>query len=344
MASYFVLAREEPTSKKDGRSLPGMPVALVQSDNPRLAGTFLCAISPPIDSKTYAAAFSAAGQHALQEQRKRRRESRYVSEKDDSLSAAQAASEVVSTGTAHPASACTAEDSPHFSALSPVKHTRFLRLPPGSLFEPLPHVVPDDREGEKTPYRTAYYIPGRSGAGKSYYVAGIARKYHKLWPKHPIFVVCKTPVGNDPAFAGLELVQIPIARILANKLDVIDSFGYSGAMVIFDDWDSFEDAERKAVLALMKDVLNLGRKQRLSTCVTSHQLSNFLETRSIISEAEFVTVFPQVTMKAHLVYLCEKRLGLDRDIVKRLEEKGRWATVHTSAPLFILSEGECEML
>lgn len=371
--AYLQLAREVPgKSASDPLRLPGIPVAIVLSNNPDLAGAFLCVCTPPLDKGRSAFVSDAANKAALKQARLRRRQLQFTGEKDraalSALHTAGSDASAVKTGEEH-GIVCAgskrardyretdedSEDEEHAPCSSgsasmpstssaPLGKTGYIKLPPGTWFEPLPLVHPEDRTG-KEPYRTVTYVPGRSGAGKTYWLSGLARKYHKLWPDNPIFGVCKTPMKNDKAFSGLTIKQIPIEMIMGKggSLNTIESFGYGGSMVIFDDWDSFEDAQRKAVLGLIKDCINLGRKQRLSVCVTSHLLSNYNETRAIISEAETIVLFPNQTMPKTLSYMCE-RLGMDKDVVARLREKGRWVAVHNAAPLYLLSEDECELI
>ena len=425
---HFVLARESPA--KGGKTfLPGIPVALVKSDNPSLAGAFLCAVAPEGSGRT-SKEDAAADAALVKAARQARDDLKYASGKDGSAiralhrgAAAKPPTRLEGGRESHfggpdPFAALKrrqarygdrtdplyeaahsgrwqgepdpkeeqaedSEDDPDEeeragtdggpprtklppeppSALLALKESTYVKLPPNSWFEPLPLIKPADREA-KDAYRTTMYVAGRSGCGKSFWSAGVLRRYKKLWPDNPLWGVCKTRLADDPAYAGLPIQQLPLTKLkeFAAKqkeraareggsaggasgeiIDVRGAFGSNGCFILFDDWDSFEKEDKALVLAMIKDVQNLGRKLRISIIITSHLLTNYNETRGIISEAEYITVFPGATMPQQLNYLCQK-LGVAKDMISQLRRKGRWVTIHNAAPLFILSEGECELL
>jgi hypothetical protein len=419
----FVLARE--TQSKGGKtSLPGVPIAIVKSEAPALAGTFLCVVTESLGARS-AKDSEAAEKATLAAAREARKALQYAGGKDGSairaLHAGVAGPRRPGAGVdpdgsffgpTDPASSVAArrrqfadrvdersaqpwrlgpdteeddpdesddEDSapqpgkPPAAKLPPVPEspvlaltdTTFVKLPPNSWFEPLPLVKPEDRQA-KDAYRTTMYVAGRSGSGKSFWSAGVIQRYKKLWPSHTIWGICKTKMEDDPAYSGLGVKQLPLAKLReyaadqkakasrngggasgggadGEIIDIREAFGSDGCLIIFDDWDSFEKEDKAFVLAVIKDVQNLGRKLRISCIVTSHQLTNYMETRGIISEAEYITVFPQHTMPQQLTYLCNK-LGIPKDVISTLRKKGRWSMLHNAAPLYLLSDSECELL
>jgi hypothetical protein len=228
-----------------------------------------------------------------------------------------------------------------------VDRPRFIKLPLGSWFEPLPTYRVKDPDAEKSEYRQSSYVAGPAGCGKTIYVATQIKAYKKIWPGLPVFGICKTRMEDDRGYKGLGIKQLSVEALRKSKkgkIDIKDMFGNAGCLIVFDDWDSFDKGtDRAYVLALMQDVLNLGRKLRISVFVTSHQLTNYLETRPIIAEAESVTLFPRDTMRAAMSYMATK-IGLSKDIVARLPRKGRWVTCHKTNPMYLLSETEAELL
>ena len=205
----------------------------------------------------------------------------------------------------------------------------------------------DDPTASRSEYRHTQYVAGPAGCGKSVLVAGLVEKFRLIWPDYPVYGVCKTTLEDDKAYEGLGIQQVPL-QMMQNKKDdagghLKDLFGDAGCLILFDDWDSFAKKERTVVLQLMTDVLNLGRKMRISVIVTSHRITNYLETRAIIEESEFVTLFPQDTLRARLEYLGDC-IGLPPGVIDRARKLGRSFTVHKRAPMYILSTDQCEML
>ena len=223
---------------------------------------------------------------------------------------------------------------PKLRTATPSEKADFVRLPPGSKFLPLPYTDPK--------WRSTIYVAGKSGSGKSEFSSDYLTRYKKLYPERTIYGVCKTKLAKDPAYEKLGIKQVPVSLFLG-KVDLEKTFGKQPCMILFDDWDSMEGMERKAIQDVIQDILNVGRKMGLSCVVTSHLLTDFNKTRGIINEADNVVVFPRAVMSQALTYFCTK-LGVPRHIIPRLQAKGEWVMIHNSAPLYVLSETEAEML
>ena len=337
--SKFVLARE-----KGAQKLPGTPVALVRSQDPALDGLFLCTVREDGESSD-----EDGKPHKRRRPNKKADIDAALSKMPHAAVAAAkaAAAESVAVpskkrkraGTGDPTepdedSDTEASAAPKSTAATPSAKADFMKLPIGSIFEPLPSVKPE--------WRTTGYAAGKSGSGKSVYAANIIRRYSQLFPDRPVYGVCKTKLKDDPAYAHLQIKQVPVSFFMG-VVDIKKAFGTDGCFVLFDDWDSFEPDEIKAIQGVIADVLNLGRKLQISCYVTSHLLTNYNQTRGIIHEADNITLFPQACMYQSLYYLCNK-LGVPKEVIARLKGKGRWITLHNSQPTFVLSENEAEMI
>ena len=209
----------------------------------------------------------------------------------------------------------------------------FIRLPMGSFFEPLPEVDPETRSAE--------FMAGRPKSGKSYYASRKIVRYQKLFPKRPVYGICHTKLKNDPSYAKLGIKQLPLNFF--DTFDIETAFPDTGCLVLFEDWDSLPAAIKKNVLKAIEIILNVGRKLQISIFVTTHLLSNYNETRTITHESNVVTLFPQNEMIHSIKYLCQK-LGVDPDVQARLRDKGRWVSIHSAQPTYVLSETEAEMV
>ena len=210
-----------------------------------------------------------------------------------------------------------------------------IELPFGVVFELLPCTDPK--------WRTTIYSAGKSGTGKTVAMAGLLRRFAAMYPSRPIYGVCKTPFERDPAFRGVPIKQLPLDFFRHGELDMDKAFGRDGCFVLFDDWDSLDPADLKAVQHAIQDILNVGRKMQISCGVTSHLLTNYNQTRGIIHEADYVMLFPKKTMQQSLTYLCSK-IGVPKEVSLRLRELGRWVVLHTGDPNFVLSEHAIEAM
>ena len=368
--SKFILAREGK------HELPGTPIAIVRSQDPALHDLFLCVVAKFGDdekdetaaavagkrkrTKTKADVEEALGKQTLAElaaaqfrdelgedevpRHKYKRHHRKGDPDSDSDSDSDSDKEEE-----HPKSHVQTQKGGAASSSSSSKpapphsdKADFVRLPLGSFFEPLPEMQTSE-DGKR--FQFTGYIAGKGGSGKSRYMAGIIRRFHSINPSLPVYGVCKTKLKDDPAYADLPIQQIPIASFKSEgkQFDVKKWFGDTGCFVLFDDWDSLEPADKAPVQIAIKDVLNVGRKLGVSTGITSHLLTNYTETRGITNECNYITIFPQAVLYDQMYYMANKT-GVPKDVIKRFKAKGRWVTIHTSEPTYVLSETEAEMI
>lgn len=345
--------------------LEGMPIALVMSTNKDLIGQFLCYIP---DEHGVSETLKEAAKKALIEHKDARivhfKQQTKTQSKLEALHAAiLRGDEPVAT----PKSAMKAENEfvgkrkrdaweaagpteireimAETAARAPAHH---IELPEGSFFEPLPTYRPEDRNALKSEYRSSFYVAAPADAGKSVYASGIIARYHKIWPDNPIYGICATKLADDRTYKDLPIKQIPldfVRKTYGEKKGLKELFGMKGCMVLCDDWDAMEKTrDRPMVLQLIQDILNLGRKMRISIIVTSHLLNNYNQTRAIIHDSEFVTVFPRHTIPNQVRMLLNKVINLDLTATNRVFSMGRWVTVHKTYPQFMLSEKECSLL
>ena len=355
-APYF-LFEDEKRTPTGASSLKGVPVAIVQSAISSLAGKFLTAVVPGFDVPEE---HKRAAKRAFEE---RISKSTKGSRADAAAALLRAIHDTDDVAHIEGASNVTPGDHEEVddkvdkkrkrirelqeTEAAPVTRPRFIKLPAGSWFEQIPLYRMDDPLASKSEYRHTQYVAGPAGCGKSVLVAGLVSKFRRIWPDYPIFGICKTRLEDDKAYKGLGIRQVPLS-MLSKKHDdssghLKEMFGDAGCLLLFDDWDSFEKKERALVLQLMTDALNLGRKMRISVIVTSHRITNYLETRAIIEESEFVTLFPQDTLRVKLMYLADC-IGLPPGLIDRARKLGRSFTVHKRAPMYLLSTDQCEML
>lgn len=363
----FVLAREQ----RGKHGLPGKPYAIVRSTNPHLNKLFLCTVLAHEDGGPEAALHVDEGgvpvagtkQHRLPAPHKASDErsiERALAPAPGALIASRKAVQAAHAGAkrsretagmrggagskqeVHEADGdegdSDSESDEEVKAASTKsfagKKSDVIVLPDGAHFEPLPETDPA--------WRYTAYAAGSNGSGKTKWSAGMLRRFHKLYPERPIYLVCKTKAEKDVAFDGMTIHEVPIDFFMEGGADDIEKAFGENCLVFFDDWDSMEPGHLKRIQAVIEDVLMLGRKLNIACIITSHLLTNYNQTRAIIHESNNVILFPQKATYDSMRYML-KKLGVPKGISDRVKSFGRWANFHLSEPNFLLSERRAEM-
>jgi hypothetical protein len=182
---------------------------------------------------------------------------------------------------------------------------------------------------------------GPSGSGKSFLAKQILLNDAK---RRRIFLFSK--VRHDPSLSELlmpplnpRLEQVP----LFTKQDLINlppDSDMSGGICFFDDIDSF-GGEKGSFLREKRDhLLEDGRHKGITIFSTSHILSNFNKTRTILNEAEWVVLFPNANRRSADLFL-KDRMGMskkERDALIRKSGSGRFLAVKLSCPNAVLHQ------
>jgi len=238
------------------------------------------------------------------------------------------------------------------------KASSILKLQGDAVFSVVPYTDPK--------WRSAAYLAGKAGSGKSTKAGEFIKNYKAIFPHRPIYGVGKAKLKDDPALAGLGIRQLKVSFFRETRasasaegggaggvagsgaagptvFDIKAAFGDEGCLVLFDDWDSFQGDDKKVIKGAITDILNMGRKPNVSIVVTSHLLNNYAETRGIISEADFITVFPPCCQHHHLEYFLTN-CGVPKEMVASLKERGPWITLHNTQPTYVISQQMAQML
>jgi len=134
---------------------------------------------------------------------------------------------------------------------------------------------------DKTQEREVLYISGMSGAGKSYYCKQYIEKYHKLYPKRPVYVFsslsqCKTL----DKLKYLKRIKIMEPEFLNRNLTAHD---FKESLTIFDDIDVINKKIIKMkVYEIMNSILQIGRHTNTTALVTSHNATAGNDTKIIL--------------------------------------------------------------
>jgi hypothetical protein len=186
--------------------------------------------------------------------------------------------------------------------------------------------------------RECIYVAGPSGSGKSTYISNYAYEYKKMFPKNKIYVFSR--VSHDEAIDKLNPVRIMINEEMIE--DPINPDELANSLVIFDDTDTITDKNlRNAVMALKNDLLETGRHEDVYVAITSHLLSNYRETRTVLNECDTITLFPAAGSTYSMRYILKNYVGMDKlSIDKFVNLPSRWVTLKKTFPqLVIYSKG-----
>jgi hypothetical protein len=128
-----------------------------------------------------------------------------------------------------------------------------------------------------------------------------------------------------------ELVQDPLT---------IDDFE-EGSVLVFDDILKLTNPKtRIMVFCLLESMLEIARHANLTIITTSHILSNYRQTRTIINEATSLTVFPKFAGGLHHIRQYLEKVGMDKIQIKKflsMSKTSRFVTLYRINPMFVLS-------
>jgi hypothetical protein len=189
------------------------------------------------------------------------------------------------------------------------------------------------------------YIAGPSGSGKSTYVADYVTQFLKERGLNDTTVYIFSSVDFDKVLDDRFGDRI-------HRVDVDDPIVYEepfhpeefeeNSIIIFDDSDKIKNSRcRNAIYMLRENLLETARHYGLTIISTSHQLSNYAKTRTLLNEATSITVFPRHSGTTHYIreYL-KKHMGFDLAKTKKflsLSKNSRWITVYRNAPPYVIS-------
>ena len=116
----------------------------------------------------------------------------------------------------------------------------------------------------------------------------------------------------------------------------------TGSLCIFDDIDKITNREQKTIVDKLKDtILATGRDHLhlggdVDLIVTNHSSLDYRRTQELLSQANYVVLFPQATSKHQIETVAGKYMGLSRESINRiLDSDSRYIIIHRSVPIFV---------
>ncbi|MCP4180604.1 MAG: ATP-binding protein [bacterium] len=113
-----------------------------------------------------------------------------------------------------------------------------------------------------------------------------------------------------------------------------------GVILVFDDFDTFTPDMTDFIRRYMNDLLETGRKKRVSVISTSHRLRDYNRTKTNLSEAEWVVLFPSANKIQSQRFLKESLGMLKHERVRVIDKaaKNRYMAIKVSNPLAVIHQ------
>ena len=183
------------------------------------------------------------------------------------------------------------------------------------------------------------YITAPSGAGKTTYICNYLKEWKKKHKLNNIYLF--SSLNEDVSLDAMEPKRIIIDNTLLTQPIGIDDFK-EGDMVLFDDIDVISvKTHREAVYKILNQILETGRHRKISCLVTNHLVTNGGDTRRILNECMFITIFFGAGSIKGINYLLENYIGMDKKEIHNMKKKSkdsRWTTIWKTYPQIALTE------
>ena len=187
-------------------------------------------------------------------------------------------------------------------------------------------------------------IFGPSGVGKSTFVSSVIKEYKKKYKKNKVYMI--SPTKDDDAYANLKDVIQYIKIDDSLITDPMEFTEFSNALIIFDDSEMLSAKKdiNKAIETFRNQILENGRKSKISCIVINHTAQNGMQTKKILNECQLTCVFPKSNFSA-VARLAKTYWGFDKDQINYLRTiPSRYVIVKSSFPQAILSEHQLKLI
>ena len=198
--------------------------------------------------------------------------------------------------------------------------------------------------------RVTVFLAGGPGSGKSYFASEIL----ETLPRQANILLLTGLTEPDAHFTEFEEQKrlwrpspLTVEKVKRMTLDNIRA-GAKIPVLLFDDVDKISDDKvRKAVYALLEDALANGRGHKkqngegdIHVIYTGHSLNDFLKTKYVTENCDYVIAFPSGTTFMQYKQLM-KKLGIEGDLVTDSFNWGkgrRWGSVivKKTVPMYMI--------
>lgn len=195
-------------------------------------------------------------------------------------------------------------------------------------------------------YSDVILCSGKKGSGKSTLVGKMAQKIKDVYDlDDQDVVVLKKSHIKDKAFEDLNPDYIYVDNDFLEREYTIDDFTNQDGkpkVVIIDDNDVIPSEKLKKSLYSLQDTIAVeGRKHKIFEFVVRHSLCQNKDTKLIISECDYVLLFPE-GFTSDINYFLKTYCDFSTDLIKDIKRtRSHWMLLSRIAPTFILLENRC---
>lgn len=220
------------------------------------------------------------------------------------------------------------------------------------------------------------FVCGGSGSGKSHLIRQYASNYRRLYPDNDIFIITQSSEKNIDDRCRIFTADMRNGRTYGEflRLKSIDIYSYFNddnreelgviditrdfrdCLVIFDDFayicgrNKKETTQiRENINAMISQILNLGRKLKVSCIVSSHLLYDRAYNslfQSIYSECNKICFSYSNINRRQLSYVLKSYFGFEREELGLLArfDNNTHMIIFNKRPAFMLSENRLKLL
>lgn len=194
--------------------------------------------------------------------------------------------------------------------------------------------------------RMTLFVAGESGAGKSWFTREYAKRYKKMFPKNPIYLISYLD-EDETLDAYKDIIRLDaIQEDFLNECLDMDLEDFRDSFVIFDDIDSIVNKNTKeTIYGFLNKLLRIGRHYNISVAYIGHALYGSNEIKQVLFESQSITIFPRFLTYKKLKYLLEVYLGFSKKQIEQIRSiKDRSVTIIKGQDKLILADKQCFVL
>lgn len=185
--------------------------------------------------------------------------------------------------------------------------------------------------------RDCITVAGSSGAGKSTWIKKFSLIYKQIFPKRKIYLISSKDYDSS-----LEGVKIKKISITDESCDLLEWKFFKKSLLIVDD-SFFKTEHQKCIDKLIRDILQIGRQDKISLIVSKHVLNNGQETKLLKCECNMFVMFPNHSPRNHIINYLKMNGFKKLDIEKVINTPSRWVAIRIQHPHSIITENEVRL-